>query len=135
MSQHESANIQNDPGARSEDRHHDAYESLMYLLDRIGESDVESIFSKDYPVLIASHALITTLEIYGERITNALEEIAGYADFLTGHLASKNKLTLMAGESELIVAALKAAWLKLHPIHDEAEYIEAIRRIEILAGL
>lgn len=76
MNQHETTDAQNDPGARSDERHHDAYESVCELLHRVGEYDESSNVAKDYQALIASHALIATLETYGERIANILEDIA-----------------------------------------------------------
>lgn len=66
----------NDPGARSDERHHDAYESVCELLHRVGEYDENGNVAKDYQALIASHALITTLETCAERIANILEGIA-----------------------------------------------------------
>jgi len=72
----------NDPGTRSEERHHDAYESVCELLHRVGEYDENSNVAKDYQALIASHALITTLETCGERIANILEGIAESAKSL-----------------------------------------------------
>lgn len=75
----------NDPGTRSDERHHDAYEGVCELLHRVGEYDENSNIAKDYQTLIAYRALITTLETYGERIASILEGIAESATSLEFH--------------------------------------------------
>ena len=89
----------NDPGARSEERHHDAYESVCDLLHRVGEYDENSNVAKDYQALIASHALIATLETYGERIASIFEGIAESATSLEFHANFSGNQLEIIGEA------------------------------------
>lgn len=64
------------PEARADQRYRDAYESVGDLLRDTGENSGESFLTKDYPTLLASHAHLVAVELYGDRIANGIEGIA-----------------------------------------------------------
>ena len=93
--------------------------------------------------LVAVHALLSLLDFEVGRIASALEKIDGKLDFLDGGHARgddvdaqpDDEVVPTAYESERRLGALKADWLRQHPVHTEKEYIDAMREFEIMAGL
>lgn len=86
-------------------------------------------------MLIHAHALIAKLDAMEASHLAAHREMMGVLERIASKLDGKTVPAPTADEGELIVATLKDAWLKHHPTHTEGEYIEAMRRIEMLAGL
>lgn len=70
---------------------------------------------------------LTNVLCYLEPLTDSINNLVDVQQ------ASRVKPT--SRESELMIAVLKAEWLKVHIFHSESEYIAAINRFEILAGL
>jgi hypothetical protein len=63
-----------------------------------------------------------------------LQEIAESLDCLAAR-PDDEKPRPASYESAVMVASLKASWLKMNPEHTEAQYTAAMRRFEQLAGL
>ena len=85
-----------------------AYDMVDALLFRIGEDDGESIV-KNHPNLLGVHALLATLEFYGDRIAHAVEKISESLDFI----AAKPAPSDVPNENEkmVIYRALEARYL------------------------
>jgi hypothetical protein len=68
-------------------------------------------------------------------IESKLDEIAESLDCLAARPDDEAKPLPSSYESAVMVASLKASWLKMNPEHTEAQYTAAMRRFEQLAGL
>lgn len=106
---------------------------LMEAVDSIGVIIPPHVDNTASALLIGFHALIAKLDSMETQYIDAQRDLRESIDFLAARPAGEVVPT--ASESERMFGILKADWLRQHPEHTEAEYREAMRRFEILAGL
>ena len=117
-----------------------AAECVTALLEVLPADQVETMGKRS--MLVVVHAILQHLDCRAEErqqqqaaMIEALHDLRESIDFLAARSDDETTLALTVEESEIIVAALKAAWLKGHLVHSEKEYIEAVNRFEKMAGL
>ena len=86
----------------------------------------------DYLSCSGLQSIATSLDFVTEQIGNIAESIDCAA---AGCHVADSETVISLSEKECILAALKARWIELNPEHTQAQYIAAMNRFEIMAGL
>lgn len=108
---------------------------LLDAIDSIGAIIPSHIDSPSTAILLVGHALLAKLDSIETSLIEGMENMRESLDFLAARSDDKAMPVPTAGESERMLGILKADWLRQHPEYTDDEYIEAMYRFEILAGL
>lgn len=117
-----------------------AADHVVALLDALPETQSEAMVKR--PMLVAVHAILQHLDCRAEErqlqqtaMIEALHDLRESIDFLAARSDGEAVPVPTAGESERMLGVLKADWLRQYPEHTEEQYLDAMRRFELLAGL
>lgn len=90
-----------------------------------------------YPALVGAHAMLQIADFLGERLADAIENIAESADWLASHPDGEGDDVSL--EEQLarrkVYEALKAAFVRDNPKASQQEYTHVMRQYERLLGL
>lgn len=86
--------------------------------------------------LTISQSVLYVGQQYISALVSAVKDISESIDCSgAGSGVADSGTVISLSEKECILSALKARWLKLNPEHTDAQYLAAIRRFELIAGL
>ncbi|MDO8438346.1 MAG: hypothetical protein Q7S69_09380 [Nitrosomonadaceae bacterium] len=90
-----------------------------------------------FPALVGTHAMLQIADFLGERLADAIENIAESADWLASHPDGEGDDVSL--EEQLarrkVYEALKAAFVRDNPETSQQEYTRVMRQYERLLGL